>query len=123
MKSSLLACAALVVASGAAFAQSAPLRGFGLLALESSSSPRNFGGAGSAGHAMLETPDDSGGPTRAHAVRGGDIGPPVQRDADAGMNPDAIPPHAMVPIDPALPATTPKHPSYRWQALVPGALK
>ena len=123
MKSSLLACAALVVVSGVAFAQSAPLRGLGLLALESSASPRDGGGAGSGGHAMLETPDDSGGSSRTHTVRGSDTGPPAQHDADAGMNPDAIPPHAMVPIDPALPATTPKHASYRWQALVPGALK
>lgn len=123
MKSSLLACAALVVVSGGALAQSAPLRGLGLLALESSSaSQRDFGAAGGRG-SMLETPDGGGGSVGARAVRGTDAEASAHRDGEPGLSPEGSTVPVITPIDAALPAATPKHPSYRWQALVPGALK
>lgn len=129
MKISILAMAAIISAyCGAALAQSAPLRGLGLLALDSSAAPHSFDNAApGGGGAMLDLPDSGGGSLGAHAARGsqGAGGTPAHRDADPGMTPDALPPKATIPpIDPALPAApTPRHPSFRWQALVPGAIK
>ena len=118
MKKSICALAVLATALSAsvAFAQSAPLRGVGLLALDAGESH----GAGGAQHALVALPDDDGG---------GAVGPRALRGSDGGMrsrgNPsssaDGMPPMLDNPSPPA--AATPKRPTYRWQSLVPGAIK
>lgn len=118
MKKSICALAVLATALSAsvAFAQSAPLRGVGLLALDAGESH----GAGGAQHALVALPDDDGG---------GAVGPRALRGSDGGMrsrgNPgsaaDGTPPMLDNPSPPA--AATPKRPTYRWQSLVPGAIK
>lgn len=118
MKKSICAFAVLATALSAsvAFAQSAPLRGIGLLALDAGESH----GGGGAQHALVALPDDDGG---------GAVGPRALRGSDGGMrsrgNPssaaDGMPPMLDNPSPPA--AATPKRPTYRWQSLVPGAIK
>ncbi len=121
MKTSICALTVLVTAlsGSAAFAQSAPLRGVGLLALDAGESQ----GAGSGHHALVALPDDDGGgAVGARALRGSDGGMRARGDGNAaadGMSPKAIGLDA--PSPPA--AETPKRPTYRWQSLVPGAIK
>jgi hypothetical protein len=105
----------------AASAQSAPLRGVGLLALGASEP-----GSG----ALLDMADAGGGSIGSRALRGGDGAdralPTPTREAatDDGDAPDALPPAAIPQGDPTVPAApTPKRPTYRWQSLVPGAIK
>jgi len=116
---SMACCAAFFSAS--AVAQSAPLRGVGLLALGA-----NEPGAGS----LLDMADAGGGSVGARALRGGDgadrarPGAPRDEDDDESGAPDALPPAAIPQGDPTVPAApTPKRPTYRWQTLVPGAIK
>lgn len=105
-----------------AHAQSAPLRGAGLLALntvDSRACPTVV--------ERIDTGGGSGGSTGARAVRGSDVTPrPAQTVADESTAP-AMPDPLPKPIaggDPSAPAAaTPKRPSYRWQSLVPGAIK
>lgn len=123
MKTKLLltmaCCAAFHCAT--ASAQGAPLRGVGLLAL-GASEPRSG--------SLFDMGDAGGGSIGARALRGGDgadrARPGSTRDvddADADA-PDALPPAAMPQGDPTVPAApTPKRPTYRWQSLVPGAIK
>lgn len=117
MKISICALAvfATALSGSTAFAQSAPLRGVGLLALDAGES---HGGH----HALVALPDDDGGGTIGpRALRGSD-GPIRERrtssDAET-MVPKA--PAFDAPSPPA--AETPKRPTYRWQSLVPGAIK
>ena len=117
----ILAVLLAAMSCSAACAQSVPLRGIGLLALEAGDSRSASPGGGSA---LVELPDDGGG---------GAVGARAQRGSGDGMHapvhdrapvPDALPPAAIVRGDPAAPAAaTPKRPSYRWQSLVPGAIK
>ena len=122
MKNSVLIPAVLVFAlsSAATFAQNAPLRGVGLLALDAAQAPDRTGPLSSSRSALPES--TGGGGVGARALRGGDDAHQPRSDGDAATAPDALPPKAIPrPID-AIPAT-PKHPSYRWQSLVPGAIK
>lgn len=115
---SIACCAAF--ASSAVFAQSAPLRGVGLLAL-GASEPRV--------KSLVEMTDVGGGSVGARAMRGADGGdharPATTREReDEGATPDSLPPAALPIGDPTAPAAaTPKRPTYRWQTLVPGAIK
>ncbi|HEY0232232.1 MAG TPA: hypothetical protein VGC55_13345 [Dokdonella sp.] len=130
MKKPVLALVALAAAlfGAAASAQEAPLRGVGLLALNASDAPSGLGSAQPRG-ALVETPDSGGGGAATRNGRGaGDIGPaariPRAEEPPARAMPDALPPAALPHGDPATPAAaTPKRPSYRWQSLVPGAIK
>jgi hypothetical protein len=128
MKIFAITLAALVAAipTSGALAQSAPVRGVGLLALNASevhSSPGDV--SGGRGGALIETPDGGGGGmVGARASRGsGDA-----RNAAPAAAPeaaDALPPKNLIaPGDPTAPAAmAPKRVNYRWQALVPGAIK
>ena len=123
MKSNLLlsmACFA-TFSCAVATAQSAPLRGVGLLALGANEPSPN---------ALLDMADSGGGSVGARALRGGDgadrARPTLTREAagDKAEAPDALPPAAIPQGDPTVPAApTPKQPTYRWQSLVPGAIK
>lgn len=112
----------LVLLAGAtatsAFAQGAPLRTAGLLALNTTESPKAAN--------TVETADSGGGSTGARALRGSDVAPRGSH-GDSGTiaaMPDALPEKLIGGGDPAAPAAaTPKRPSYRWQSLVPGAIK
>lgn len=124
MKQSVIAFAVIVLtlSCAAAFAQNIPLRGFGLLALNGDSA----NGLGNPGRsALVETPDGGGGSLGPHALRGADGGAVAPRPAAGAAAPDALPPRAIGAFDdPSQPAApTPKRPSYRWQSLVPGAIK
>lgn len=119
----ILVALATVTATAAAWGQSAPLRGVGLLALNASEpgSPRST---------LVEMPDGSGGggSIGARALRGGDSAIPSRGPYDSGQGgaaaQDELPPRNAPPTNPAAPAAaTPKRPSYRWQSLVPGAIK
>ena len=120
-----LAVLAAAIPISVALAQSAPVRGVGLLALNASevhSSPGDV--SGGRGGALIETPDGGGGSmVGARASRGsGDVRKGAQAAAEV---PDALPPKNLIaPGDPTAPAAmAPKRVNYRWQALVPGAIK
>lgn len=105
----------------AAFAQSAPLRGAGLLALNSTESLATNPTA-----KALDMADSGGGSTGARALRGSDTNPrtapPADVDAPAAASGDFG--KVVGAGDPSQPAAaTPKRPTYRWQSLVPGAIK
>jgi hypothetical protein len=125
MKKPVIALAAFVAAlsSFAACAQNAPLRGVGLLALEANDS-HGLGAALPGGrNSLVETPDSGGGSVGARAMRGGDsVGGRVAPAAETAA--EVAPAKPVVEGDPSAPAApTPKRPSYRWQSLVPGAIK
>jgi hypothetical protein len=106
-------------ASASALAQSASLRGAGLLALNTTESRAS-------GNTVVEMIDSGGGSTGARALRGSDAAPQASRSAvDNGAQvPDPLPEKLIDNGDPAAPAAaTPKRPTYRWQSLVPGAIK
>jgi len=123
----LMAVAAMLFGA-AAWAQEAPLRGVGLLALNASDASSGLGNAQPRG-ALVETPDSGGGGATTRNGRGaGDIGPaarlPHVDEPATRAIPDALPPAVLPHGDPTTPAAaTPKRPSYRWQSLVPGAIK
>jgi hypothetical protein len=106
-----------------ALAQSAPVRGVGLLALNATDSRGNVGSAAGSRTMQIEVPDSGGGGhVGTRALRGsGDAG---------GVHDDVTPPAsdstpaaaAVASGDPTTP-TAPKRTNYRWQALVPGAIK
>lgn len=130
MKKPFILLAAFVVAicSIEASAQSALVRSVGLLALNASELRTGAAGAAGGGRALVEIPDSGGGGfAGTHASHGSaDATTPSQHDAsDTVTTPDALPPKMMIsPGDPAASAApTPKRPSYRWQTLVPGAIK
>lgn len=123
----ILAVLAAVIPASGALAQSAPVRGVGLLALNTSevhSSPGDV--SGGRGGALIETPDGGGGGmVGARASRGsGDVRNPAPAESTPAA-PDALPPKNLIaPGDPTAPAAmAPKRVNYRWQALVPGAIK
>ena len=105
-------------ASASALAQSASLRGAGLLALNTTESRAS-------GNTVVETIDSGGGSTGARALRGSDTSPRARSEADILTTmPDPLPEKLIGNGDPAAPAAaTPKRPTYRWQSLVPGAIK
>jgi hypothetical protein len=105
-------------ASASALAQSASLRGAGLLALNTTE-------ARASGSTVVETTDSGGGSTGARALRGSDASPRARSEADiVSTMPDPLPEKLIGNGDPAAPAAaTPKRPTYRWQSLVPGAIK
>lgn len=121
MKKIILFLTALLTATSVSYAiaQSAPVRGVGLLALNASESHSGPSAAGSR-TMQIELPDSGGGGhVGARALRGGgDIGE-VRVDAPSPSVPVAAP---VSPGDPTTP-TAPKRTNYRWQALVPGAIK
>ena len=125
MKTKLIILAALatVTVTATAWGQNAPLRGVGLLALNASE-------PGSVRSTLVEMPDgnEGGGAVGARALRGGDDAIPSRgsydSEQDAVVVPDQLPPHHAPSTGPTTPAAaTPKRPSYRWQSLVPGAIK
>jgi hypothetical protein len=118
-KTALFLVLAGMTASASAFAQSAPVRGAGLLALNTTDSRAS-------GNTLVETIDSGGGSTGARALRGSDASPRAARsDAESAASvPDPLPGKLIGNGDPASPAAaTPKRPTYRWQSLVPGAIK
>jgi hypothetical protein len=122
MKKIMLISAVLLAAASAsgAFAQSAPVRGVGLLALNASDSRGNAGAAAGSRTMQIEVPDSGGGGGHvgARALRGGDAG----GVHDVGAAPSAPNPAPITAGDPTTPIA-PKRTNYRWQALVPGAIK
>ena len=114
----LLLVLAGTTVSATALAQSASLRGAGLLALNTTESRAS-------GNTVVETIDSGGGSTGARALRGGDISPRVRGEAGGVASvPDPLPEKLIGNGDPAAPAAaTPRRPTYRWQSLVPGAIK
>lgn len=114
-----VAAAVAALASSAACAQNAPLRGMGLLALEASDAVPGTR------RSLVESPDGGGGAIGARAQRGSDGASSGRATAREETTPDALPPKPMLDAgDPTPPAAaTPKRPSYRWQSLVPGAIK
>ncbi|HEU4665684.1 MAG TPA: hypothetical protein VFS55_16770 [Dokdonella sp.] len=118
----LFAAIGCSIAAAHVHAQSAPLRGAGLLALDSVDSrtcPTVV--------ERIDTGGGSGGSTGARALRGSDVTPrPTHSETDESAvapTPDPLP-KPMASGDPSAPAAaTPKRPSYRWQSLVPGAIK
>lgn len=114
-----LAVLAAALTGSTAFAQSAPLRGVGLLALDAGESHGGSGGR----HAIVALPDDDGGGTVGpRALRGGDGAATAHRGSNDSV--DALAPKAAAFDAPSPPAAeTPKRPTYRWQSLVPGAIK
>lgn len=130
MKKPFILLAAFVVAicSIEASAQSAMVRSVGLLALNASQLRSGPASAAGGGRVLVEIPDGGGGGSSgSHAGRGsGDAATASQHEvADTVTTPDALPPKMIIaPGDPAASAApTPKRPSYRWQTLVPGAIK
>ncbi|MEO5626502.1 MAG: hypothetical protein ABIQ70_10885 [Dokdonella sp.] len=128
MKTFAIALAVLVTATSAsaALAQSAPVRGVGLLALNASEVRSSAGGTSGTRTTLIEVPDSGGGGlVGARAARGSGDGGRSAHDTDAPVAPDALPAKASIaPGDPTAPATmTPKRTNYRWQTLVPGAIK
>jgi|GEM_PF-1035453 hypothetical protein len=130
MKKTILFFVTLAALSCAAFAQAqeAPMRGVGLLALNASDA-QGLGSTSANHSALVETPDSGGGSAGIRNARGaGDAGISAHAVRDEGEAahaiPDALPPAAVHRGDPTTPAAaTPKRPSYRWQSLVPGAIK
>lgn len=110
------------MSAAGAHAQSAPLRGASLLALNTTDAR-----AGATVVERIDSGGGSGGSTGARALRGSDITPRAtqsesEEDATAPL-PDPLP-KPIAGGDPSAPAAaTPKRPSYRWQSLVPGAIK
>ena len=126
MKRPVLVLAALLASfAGVAMAQSAPLRGVGMLALNAADATSVPGGRNS----LVEIPDSGGGGAAVRGVRGGGDSATAARHAaresTEPMLPDALPSvggtHAGDPTVPI--SATPKKPTYRWQSLVPGAIK
>jgi len=119
--SAVLALILAATVPGATFAQSAPLRGAGLLALNSTEAMASGGPATKA----LDVVDSGGGSTGPRALRGGDANPrtaPADIDAPGAIGGDFA--KGVGSGDPSPPAAaTPKRPTYRWQSLVPGAIK
>lgn len=106
-------------------AQEAPLRGIGLLALSAArDSDSGLGNAQGLRNVMIEAPDEGGG-GELHDARGsGDVHPSGGRRNPAEKTQDELPPSTMPQADPTAPGTAvPKRPTYRWQSLVPGAIK
>ena len=98
MKTNLLLSMACIAAftCASASAQNAPLRGVGLLALGANEIHANT---------LVDMADAGGGSIGSRALRGSD-------GADRARPATARPA-----------AATPKRPTYRWQSLVPGAIK
>ena len=114
---------ATAMSASGAFAQSAPVRGVGLLALNASDARSSTGGPSGARTTLIEVPDGGGGGlVGARAIRG--AGDSTARDTDAPAATESLHARTIAPGDPTAPATmTPKRTNYRWQALVPGAIK
>lgn len=107
------------LAPALACAQSAPLRGAGLLALNSTESL-----AVNPATKALDIVDSGGGSTGARALRGSDVAPTTPSDIDAPAAAAGDFGKVVGNGDPSPPAAaTPKRPTYRWQSLVPGAIK
>ena len=126
MKRPLIALAALLASlvAGVAVAQSAPLRGVGMLALNAADATNVPGSR----NALMEASDSGGGGGAAlRSTRGsGDVNTARHstHEAAEAVLPDALPSVGVHAGDPAAPVVaTPKRPTYRWQSLVPGAIK
>lgn len=121
MNKSAIALIAVVLATFNVAALAQDMRGVGLLALNTDDSRGGLADPGRS--SLIETPD-SGGGSGARALRGSD-GAPTARASEPADGADALPSKASAPFDdPSQPAVpTPKRPTYRWQSLVPGAIK
>lgn len=110
------------LSAAGAHAQSAPLRGASLFALNTTDAK-----VGSSVVERIDTGGGSGGSTGARALRGSDVTPRATQSESDQNETTALPDPLPKPIaggDPSAPAAaTPKRPSYRWQSLVPGAIK
>jgi len=115
---------AVLAATAALFASALPaqassLRGLGLLAMNDDA--RGLGDAGRS--SLVDLPDSGGGSMGPRAVRGADSVLPA-RSGGAPAASTATGDGVETAFDPSAPAAqTPKRPSYRWQSLVPGAIK
>lgn len=120
MKKPVSALAVLVAvwSCSAAVAQEMPMRDVDLLAVNASE-------PGTSHSTLIDTTDSGGGASGARALRGGDgMRPGSARGDDDDAPTDSAPVKAAPAGDGAAPATSaPKRPSYRWQSLVPGAIK
>jgi len=105
-----------------AHAQEVPLRGVGLLALSAArDSDSGLGNAQGLRNVMIEAPDEGGGGELRNVRGSGDVS--AGRGGQAEKTRDD-PPTAMPQADPTAPGVAvPKRPTYRWQSLVPGAIK
>jgi hypothetical protein len=127
MKKSLPLLALVAIASSnAAVAQNAPLRGVGLLVLEATQAPDRSGPLSNARSVLPDGADGGGGSAvGARALRGAGDRHRAPADEDATSAPDALPPRAVPQSGDPAPAAAPAphRPNYRWQSLVPGAIK
>ena len=109
-----------VTCSANALAQGAPMLGLGMLASNASAS------SGLGGNTLIEPSDGGGGSTGGHAMRGvdGDLSHSPQATSVRSL-PDALPTKMAVHSNHSAASTTAvaKPASYRWQSLVPGAIK
>lgn len=118
MNKSVIALLAVVLATFSVAALAQDMRGFGLLALNTDEARADPGRS-----TLIETPDSGGGGggSGARALRGGDGATPARVGEPAE---DPLPAKIAPFDDPSQPAApTPKRPTYRWQSLVPGAIK
>jgi len=108
----------LALASASAAAEGSSLRGAGLFV----ASAHDLTGS-----TVVDMDDVGGGMRSLRGADGGDGASPAAspaREPAAPPAPDALPPPQMSAGDPATPvAPAPKRSSYRWQSLVPGAIK
>lgn len=110
-----LLTAAACACSAPAFAQAGLLRSLEVAALGAArDSDSGLGNAQGLRNVMIETPDEGGG-----GLRDGD-----RRHADDTEASEEAAPAAASRHEATTPgAATPKRPTYRWQSLVPGAIK
>lgn len=109
-----------------AYAQEAPLRGIGLLALSAArDSDSGLGNTQGLRNVMIEAPDEGGGGGLRDSRGSGDVlSSSSGRRNPAEKTQDELPSSPMPQADPTVPgAAVPKRPTYRWQSLVPGAIK
>ena len=98
--------------------QAAPMHGGGPLVMEVADA-RDAGG--DVHTAPADGSDDDGSMAGDHTLRGDGKPAHAAHDGD-GANSD--PAARTTPnTDSAQPAATPRHPGYRWQSLIPGAIK
>ena len=98
------------------------MRGLGMLASNASTSS----GVGNPGSSTLIDPSDGGGSTGARALRGSDGGASHSpRETNPTSLPDVLPTKMAAHSNHlgASTATVAKPVNYRWQSLVPGAIK
>ncbi len=113
----VLLSAAACLGSAPAFAQEGLLRSVGVAAFAAArDSDSGLGNAQGLRNVMIESPDEGGGGMGLH---GGE-----RQGGSAADTADESAPATSARDETTTPgAATPKRPTYRWQSLVPGAIK